>query len=138
MMDELPDVSFTLNGGIKMLDQITLLKEKAQGLMLGRAIYANPYLLAEIEQQLFATPLPNPLSILSAYRKYMSEQLAAGQHFKQLGKHLLGYFTGCRGARHFRRYLSTHMFRDDASLTILDDAISASRITDNFIAGATV
>ena len=64
-------------------------------------------------------------------------QISKGVAFKHMAKHLLGYFTGYRGARHFRRHLSTYMFQEDADISVLDDALSESKVTDNFMNQAT-
>ncbi len=130
-MADFPDTTFVLNGGIKTLDEVALLGPEFHGLMLGRAPYANPWLLAEIERALFGTPLPDPGVVLDAYRSYMTEQLAEGVAVKHMAKHLLGYFTGHRGARAFRRYLSGHMFNDAVGVEVLDDALAESEVINH-------
>lgn len=136
-MEEFPEANFVLNGGLKTVDDIAAYQTQVDGLMLGRAVYANPFLLADIDHQLFSSTLPNQLEVLSTYRDYMRTQISKGEGFKHMVKHLLGYFTGYRGARHFRRHLSTHMFQEDADISVLDDALSESKVTDNFMNQAT-
>lgn len=136
-MEEFPEANFVLNGGLKTVDDIAAYQTQVDGLMLGRAVYANPFLLADIDHQLFSSTLPNQLEVLSTYRDYMRTQISKGEGFKHMVKHLLGYFTGYRGARHFRRHLSTYMFQEDADISVLDDALSESKVTDNFMNQAT-
>ena len=136
VMKELPDATFILNGGIKTLADFVELKPQTDGLMLGRAIYSNPYLLAHLENATFSTALPSQLDILGEYRSYIIRQLDDRVAIKHMIKHLLGYFTGIRGAKQFRRYLSTHMFKDDANISVLDNALEASKVTENIIHGA--
>lgn len=132
-MGEFPEANFVLNGGLKTVDDIAAYQTQVDGLMLGRAVYANPFLLADIDQQLFSSTLPSQLAVLSTYREYMMTQISKGVAFKHMAKHLLGYFTGYRGARHFRRHLSSYMFQEDADISVLDDALSESKVTDNFM-----
>lgn len=132
-MEEFSEANFVLNGGLKTVDDISAYHTQVSGLMLGRAVYANPFLLANIDQQLFSSTLPNQLEVLSTYREYMMAQISKGEAFKHMVKHLLGYFTGYRGARHFRRHLSSYMFQADADISVLDDALSESKVTDNFM-----
>ncbi len=135
-MEELPDATIILNGGIKTLDDVSALQPLSQGLMLGRAPYANPYLLAQIDHELFSTSLPNQLDVYYQYREYVEAQLSQGVALKHMIKHLLGYFTGYRGARHFRRFLSTHMFKDNADIAVLDNALAESGVAENFLSRA--
>ena len=131
--DELPEATFILNGGIKTVEECLKLKQLTDGLMLGRAIYSDPYLLARLDHDIFSTPLPSRLDILEKYRSYMLEQLDKQVAMKHMIKHLLGYFTGTPGARHFRRYLSAHMFEGNANITLLDNALDASNVTNNLL-----
>lgn len=133
VMEELPDATFILNGGIRTLEEFVKLKNQTDGLMLGRAIYSNPYLLAHLENAIFSTPLPSQLAILGEFRSYIIRQLGNRIAIKHMVKHLLGYFTGIRGAKQFRRHLSTHMFEDGASINVLDNALKASNVTENLI-----
>ncbi len=136
VMKELPDATFILNGGIKTLADFVELKPQTDGLMLGRAIYSDPYLLAHLENAIFSTSLPSQLQVLEQYRSYIIRQLDDRVAIKHMIKHLLGYFKGIRGAKQFRRYLSTHMFKDDANISVLDNALEASKVTENIIHGA--
>ncbi|MFT7219454.1 MAG: tRNA-dihydrouridine synthase A [Candidatus Azotimanducaceae bacterium] len=122
--DAYPDCYFALNGGIKDAASAHALLDDHAGVMLGRAPYSNPYLLAELEHRIFDTPLPDRASIVAAYRHYMETEVSSGTHIKHMLRHLLGLFSGLPGARAFRRELSTGMFRDDAHLDLLDSALT--------------
>jgi tRNA-dihydrouridine synthase A len=91
--------------------------------MLGRAPYSNPYLLAELEEQVFGTTAVTRATVFRQYRDYMAEQMHGGVYLKHMAKHLLGLYTGLPGARAFRRHLSTYMHKDNASLSVVDDAV---------------
>lgn len=120
---DFPDSEFVLNGGIKTVEEAMIQLEIFPGVMLGRAPYSNPYLLAELDARIFKSQPSDRLTVLKQYRTYMAEQQSLGVHIKHMAKHLLGLFTGLPGARAFRRHLSTYMYQDDADLRVLDDAV---------------
>ncbi|MCB1691377.1 MAG: tRNA dihydrouridine(20/20a) synthase DusA [Pseudomonadales bacterium] len=123
---EFPDAAFILNGGIKSAGDALSLLAGVDGVMLGRAAYSDPFVLADIEAQHYGTGFPDKLAILSTYRDYVATSVASGHHFKHMARHLLGFFTGERGARAFRRHLSQHMFNAGADASIIDDALAVS------------
>lgn len=124
--DAYPDCQFILNGGLRGVDDTIAELDRVAGVMLGRAPYADPWLLAELEQAIYGTPVPDRLDILSKYRNYVDQNVRAGVHFKHMGRHLLGYFTGCRGAQTFRRHLSERMFKENVSASLIDEALVVS------------
>jgi tRNA-dihydrouridine synthase A len=126
---DFPNATFILNGGIKDVDTALGALARVDGVMLGRAPCADPWLLADLEQEIYgaaAITRTDRLEILAIYRGYVEDQVTKGENFKHMGRHLLGYFTGCPGARAFRRYLSEHMFSDRASASLIDEALLAS------------
>ena len=120
---DLPGAEFVINGGIKTVHQVQDLLVEFPGVMLGRAPYSNPYLLAELEQQVFGTTAVTRKAVYDQYRAYMAEQMCTGAHIKHMAKHLLGLYTGLPGARAFRRHLSTHLHKNDTDLSVIDDAV---------------
>lgn len=116
------DATFILNGGIRTVDEATGLLTEFAGVMMGRAPYANPYLLNELEQAVFDGEEVDRFSVLERYIEYTERETRAGTHVKHMARHLLGLFTGLPGARAFRRHLSTHMYHDDANASVVRDA----------------
>jgi tRNA-dihydrouridine synthase A len=127
IQDDFPEATFILNGGLKSADQVAEQLQKLPGVMLGRAIYSNPFLLAELEKLIFGTPIPDRSHIAALYRDYMNTQIESGTHLKYMVKHMLGLFSGLPGARAYRRYLSENMFRDSAGIEVLDAALELIR-----------
>lgn len=121
--EHFPDTTFILNGGIRTVEESVALLKEHDGIMLGRAPYNNPYLLAELDQAVFNTSPPDRYEVISDYRQYMVAELDAGTHLKHMTKHLFGLFTGFPGARAFRRHLSTYMNAPDADISVLDAAV---------------
>ena len=119
---EFPDATFILNGGIKTLEQATRLLAEHDGIMLGRAPGANPWLMAELEASLFNTTLPERDEIFLRYRDHVQQELSKGAPLRHPAKPLLGLYAGLPGARAFRQALSEGIQDSGASVKVLDDA----------------
>jgi tRNA-dihydrouridine synthase A len=125
-----PDCQFLLNGGIKHETDAVALIQKTDGVMLGRAPYSDPFILARIDQQLDgsktqpADTIAKRAEILLAYTEYMASQISEGVALKHMAKHLLGFYTGQPGARTFRRHLSGHMFHEEAKLDLIAESVT--------------
>jgi tRNA-dihydrouridine synthase A len=124
IQEDFPDADFILNGGMKTVADVVEQLQKATGVMLGRAVSRSPWLLSELEDSLFNTSPPNRIDIVSQYREYMLKEMAEGTFYKHMAKHLLGLFAGAPGARAYRRHLSEHMFKADAGVAYLDEALA--------------
>ena len=125
----LPQVPVILNGGLAGLDDAIREAEGLDGIMLGRAAYHTPELLAEVDPRLFGTPSPYPdtYAVLDAYAPYIEAHLAAGGRLVDITRHMLGLFPGQRGARLFRRRLATESVRPGAGLEVLTEAVNEVR-----------
>jgi tRNA-dihydrouridine synthase A len=79
------------------------------GVMIGRAAYHSPWLLADVDRRIFGatTPPPDRATVLAQYLDHMARELAAGTPITALTRPLLGLFQGAPGARAWRRTLST-------------------------------
>ncbi len=93
--------------------------------MLGRTAYHEPYRLAEIEHEIFGTPLPDRDAVLAALRPYVEAHLARGDRLQHITRHILGLYQGLPGARAYRRLLSERAHRADADYEVILDAIAA-------------
>ena len=128
--EELPDVEFILNGEVHRHDAENLLT-RVHGLMVGREAYRNPWWFSQLEKQLFKQAVPDRMAILENYMAYIEENLTRGVAFKHMAKHLLGFWTGCQGARKFRRILSEKMFEKDAGINVIREALMKSGCTES-------
>lgn len=121
-----PDLEVVINGGIDSLEAAAGLLCEADGVMLGREAYGNPYMLSEVDEKLFGEP-PNTrtrLDYLDGFLPYVEGELRQGTPLRHITRHLLGLFRGQPGGRHFRRHLSTHGNRGEAPLEVLLDAMA--------------
>ncbi len=119
-----PDLEIVLNGGIESFAAAQAHLPEVDGVMLGRAAYADPYLLAEVDRDLFGSneAPPSRLDVLDRFRPYVERQLAAGARLNQMTRHILGLFHGQPRARTFRRHLAENAHLDGAGLEVLDAA----------------
>lgn len=127
LKQEQPELEIIINGGIENLDQAEYHLQFVDGVMLGRAAYRNPYLLAGADQRIFGDRTENRTrhEIAEAMFSYISEQLEQGVPFKSISRHMLGLFQGQYGGRLWRRILSEEGCRDDAGIPTLIKALQA-------------
>jgi tRNA-dihydrouridine synthase A len=125
MRARFPQLRFILNGGLKTLEQVQAALTAFDGVMIGREAYQNPWLLAEIEQEIFGN-----ISIVSreivarAMIPYIEAQRRHhGTPVKTVTRHMLGLFQNTRGARGWRRHLSENAHCAEASGEVIEEAL---------------
>ncbi len=124
---DFPALKFVLNGGITSLAQAEGHLREFDGVMLGRAAYENPYLLAEVDRRFFGVTaeIRSRPAILEAFKPYLEAELRRGQRLGSMSRHILGLFQGVRGGRAWRRYLSENANLPNAGLEVIDRALLA-------------
>jgi len=122
---QFPQLEIVLNGGILDLDAAANQLAQVDGVMLGRAAYHDPYLLAEVDRRFFAAngEPPTREAVVLRMIPYIERELRAGTPLKHITRHMLGLFQGVPGARHWRRYLSTHACSRDAGGAVVQAAL---------------
>lgn len=120
---EFPSLAVIINGGITTVEQVQAHLREVDGVMLGRAAYHDPYLLAQIEAALYGEPLPARGDILRHMRSYVETELARGTALKHVSRHLLGLYQGEPGARGFRRTISEGAHLPGADWSVLEQAL---------------
>ena len=116
-----PGLEIVLNGGIESFETARAHLPHIDGVMLGRAAYADPYLLAGVDRALFGskeTP-PSRLDALDAFMLYARAELARGVRLNQMTRHILGLFHGQPRARAFRRHLAENAHLDGVGIEVL-------------------
>jgi tRNA-dihydrouridine synthase A len=119
-----PELEIVINGGIESLAAAESHLPHVDGVMLGRAAYADPHLLAEIDRALFGSNEmpPSRLDVLDAFMPYVAGELSRGTRLNQMTRHVLGLFHGQPRARAFRRHLAENAHLDGAGIEVLDAA----------------
>jgi len=123
---DFPDLEIIINGGISSLQQSLAQYQHVDGVMLGRSVCNNPYLLAEADAKIFNQhhTLPSRQEILYKFMEYIAAELTHGSPLKQMSRHILGLYQGLPGARAYRRYLSENIHQADAGLAIIERAMN--------------
>lgn len=102
-----PGLEIHLNGGIQTLSQAMHQLAFVDGVMIGRAAYQNPWLLAEVDRLMGGqSSAPNKAQVLQVMASYIEDHMAQGGRFWHVARHMLGLFQACPGARQWRRHLS--------------------------------
>ena len=127
LREERPELAIVINGGVNSVQSVEMYLESLDGIMLGRAAYQNPWILAECEAAVHGTPLPTRESVIEELTEYIERQVEAGVSVKHISRHVLGLFQGQPGAKAWRRYLSEHAPRDDTNSELLREALIAAR-----------
>jgi tRNA-dihydrouridine synthase A len=120
LVRDFPKLTFVLNGGLTTALQCVEVLDclppdrasRPQGVMLGRAAYHNSYVLTQVENALFGTPIPSREEIIEKMIVYTAREIAATKHrshpvrVRDVARHTLGLFAGQVGGKAFRRMLS--------------------------------
>ena len=121
---EKPQLEIILNGGIATLEEAERHLAHVDGVMLGRAAYHNPMLLADVDARFFGGAARDMDAAVETYLEYVERKLAEGVRLAVLIKPMLGLYNGRPGARGFRRHLSENAPPHDAGMDVLRDALA--------------
>ena len=124
---EHPQLAIIINGGVTSVAETREHLRHVDGVMLGRTAYHEPYRLAEIDAELFGTPLPDRDEVLARLQPYIEAHLARGDRLQHISRHILGLYQGLPGARAYRRVLSERAHCADAGWEVVEQALAARR-----------
>lgn len=124
--EDYPHLTIAINGGIQTMDDVLMHLSHVDGVMVGREAYQNPYMLADVDRQVFgdSAVVPSRHQIVEKMVPYIERELARGNQLAHVTRHMLGLFQGMVGARAWRRHLSEHACRKGADIQVLLDAAS--------------
>ena len=125
LVDAFPGIRIVLNGGLREVNPAFSELARVHGVMLGRAAYQTPWVLAELAQLMGNPGVPDRAAAVRAMRDYAETQSARGVRLASVARHMLGLFHGCPGARGWRRTLSQRMHREDAGPALLVEAMES-------------
>ena len=128
---DFPAQEIWLNGGVKTVADTEGHLQQVDGVMIGREVYHNPWLLAQLEQRFTGAPSPTREAVVQRLLPYVEQQLAQGVRLQQIARHMLGLYHGVPGARAWRRTLSERAHRRGAGPEVIEAALAA-------VTGATV
>ena len=121
LKEDFKDQEIIINGGITSVDEIKSHLKKTDGVMIGRAAYHTPYLLADIEKEIFNNEnIPSRQDVIEQLIPYIRDEIKKGTRLNQIMRHTLGLFHGQSGASYWKRYLSENMCVRDADIKKID------------------
>jgi tRNA-dihydrouridine synthase A len=118
---DFPKDEIIINGGITDTNDIKNHLKETDGVMIGRAAYHTPYLLADIEKNIFKNEnIPSRQEVIENLIPYIKDELKKGTRLNQIMRHTIGLFHGQSGASYWKRYLSKNMCVRDADVQKID------------------
>ncbi len=124
-----PDLQIIINGGIVALDECDAHLEHVDGVMLGRAAYHTPWILATADRRFLGAPngLGSRFEAVEQYMPYITDQLARDVYLSRMTRHLLGLFHAQPGGRLWRRHLSEQARKPGANVDVVRQALDIVR-----------
>lgn len=125
LKQQFPHLHISLNGGVKTLDDVQTHLDHLDGVMIGREVYSNPYILAEVDGRFYQDHkhIKSRAEVVTAMLPYVEQQISQGARVWNIARHMLGLFQGQAGGRIWRRYLSQNGTKKDAGVELLTDAL---------------
>jgi tRNA-dihydrouridine synthase A len=127
LAQRLAPLPMVINGGILSLDDAETHLGHMHGVMLGRAAYQEPMLLAEVDRRLFGDTAPAVTfnRVIDAMIAYAEAECARGTRVNAITRHMLGLANGRPGARSFRQILSVDAAKRGAGPEVIELARQA-------------
>lgn len=127
LKQEFPQLEVLINGGIDDLTQAQSHMPYVDGVMLGRAAYKNPYLLAEVDKLFYngTRPPRSRHQVVEDLLPYIDERLHAGDALPNITRHILGLFHAQPGGRRWRQMLSQNAHKTGAGCDVVRAALAS-------------
>lgn len=122
---DFPQLQISLNGGVKTLDDTQQHLRHVDGVMIGREIYQNPYLLADADQAIWGEQNSQAISreqIIAAMVDYVERHIKSGGKPWHVYRHMLGLCNGLPGGKKYRRHLSEQTAANNVNADVLKQA----------------
>lgn len=129
LQGEFRHLRFVLNGGINSLDEAETHLQTFPAVMMGRELYRNPMVAAQIDKRFHGDtgPMVKAEEVIEAYRDYVAQRLSVGDPLTILARHLHGMLLGRPGGKAFRRALGEGLAKPGAGAEVIDAALKAAR-----------
>ncbi|MCL4153599.1 UNVERIFIED_CONTAM: hypothetical protein GTU68_038334 [Idotea baltica] len=126
LKQDFPDLEIVLNGGIESLVQTKAHLQQLDGVMMGRAAYQNPWILATVDEELFGSTatVSSRLEVIERLIPYIENEIENGARLSSICRHILGLFQGVPGAKRFKRILSEQGQGTDVGIEVLKEAVA--------------
>ncbi len=119
--DKFPEITFILNGGIDSLDKAKYLLKEFDGVMIGRLIKNNPFILKEVDKIIFKEKNKQiDESIISNYFEYIKPKLGFESIFRLLSP-LLNIFFSVPHSKIYKSKINEYM--KDQKINLIEDLL---------------
>ncbi len=125
LKQDFPHFNIVLNGSVSGPAEAREHLTRTDGVMIGRAAYASPYLMAEADSMIFGDSRP-PVSAVQAVldmEPYITDTVRKGVGLNSVTRHMLGLFRGRPGGAAWRRILSEKAGRPGADFKTVAEAL---------------
>ena len=119
--NKFPNITFILNGGINNLDKAESLLEEFDGVMVGRLIKNNPFILKEVDKKIFKEN--NNLideSIINNYFEYIKPKIGFESIFRLLSP-LLNIFFSVPNSKIYKSKINDYI--KDQKINLIEDLL---------------
>ena len=132
---DFPDLEIIINGGIQDLATAQTQLLHTDGVMIGRAAYQDPWLLAEADSRIYgdAQAQTGRVDVVQQLLPYVERHIAGGGRLHHVSRHILGLYNGQPGARRWRRVLSEEGCKSGAGPEVLEQALASLSWSKNLI-----
>ena len=135
LKEDFKDLEIIINGGITSAEEVKKHLQKVDGAMIGRSVYQSPYLLADIEKEIFNNEnVESRQEVIEKLVDYLKKELKNGTRINQVMRHTLGLFHGQAGSNLWKRYLSKNMCVRDADIQKVNhimDKVKLNHVTQS-------
>ncbi len=125
LKQDFPQLSIEINGGFTSLEQAQSQHQFVDAVMIGRAAYDNPYLLALADREIYgeSTPIPSRQNIATAMLPYIDLWVTSGGRLNSITRHMLQLFHGQPGSRIWRRIITEQSVLPNAGTETIEQAL---------------
>jgi tRNA-dihydrouridine synthase A len=130
---DFPQLWIEINGGFLNLEQTQAQYQFVDAVMIGRAAYDNPYILALADREIYGDDTP-PLSrqeIATNMLPYIDEWMSKGWKLNSITRHMLQLFHGQPGSRIWRRLITEQSVLSGAGVGVITAALAQMADTNS-------
>jgi tRNA-dihydrouridine synthase A len=124
---DFPQLEIEINGGFTDLERVKEQLQMVDAVMIGRAAYDNPYILATVDRDIYNedTPIPSRQAIVTAMLPYIDAWTSRGCKLHSITRHMLQLFHGQPGSRMWKRILTERSILPGAGVDVVREALTA-------------
>jgi tRNA-dihydrouridine synthase A len=126
LKQDFPHLSIEINGGFTNLEQVQTQLQLVDAVMIGRAVYDNPYVLALVDRDIYGDLIPPPSrhQIVTQMLPYIDTWMSKGVKLHSITRHMLQLFHGRSGSRIWKRLITEQSVLPGAGVSVVERALA--------------